>query len=319
MEGYRNFVTKLWNAARFADLAGASHGAEFDPAAVQDPVNRWMVARLEQLRSEVEASLQQYRFDEAARALYAAVWGSFCDWYLEFTKDLLESEDPDIAAETHATLSWSLDRLLVLLHPFLPFVTEELWRLRGERSSTVAKALIIAEWPTERLSVDGYAVAVREVDWVISVIESIRAARAELGVPPAARVELLVLEEAQGVAEQLARFRVMLARTARAGEIRVVEAVPPAAATVVIEGATLCLPLAELIDVPKERSRLEKRRAEIDTEIRRLEARLSNESFLERAPDEVVEETRNRAEAGHRERDRVAVSLARLAAMEGQE
>ena len=319
VEGYRNFVTKLWNAARFADLAGAGHGAEFNPADVRNPINRWMVARLEQLRSEVEASLQQYRFDEAARALYATVWGSFCDWYLEFTKDLLESEDPEIAAETSATLSWSLDRLLVLLHPFVPFVTEELWQLRRERYPVAAKALIVTDWPRESLAVDGYTMAVREVDWIISVTENIRAVRAELGVPPAARVALLVLEEAEGIAERLARFQLMLARTARAGEIRAVDAVPPAAATVVVDGATLCLPLADLIDVPKERTRLEKRRVEIDGEIRRLEARLSNESFLERAPDAVVEETRSRAEASRRERDRVAVSLKRLVAMEGQE
>ena len=319
VEGYRNFVTKLWNAARFADLAGTGHGADFDPGAVRNPVNRWIVARLERLCSEVESSLEQYRFDEAARALYATVWGSFCDWYLEFSKDLLESEDEAVSAETRGTLSWSLDRLLVLLHPFVPFVTEELWGLRREKDSAAASPLILAEWPSGSLVLDRFAADVREVDWLISVVESIRAARSELGVPPAARAALLVVEEAEGVAGRLERFRAMLARTARAGDIRVVDAVPASAASVVVEGATLCLPLAELIDVPKERARLERRRDEIDGEMRRLEARLANDSFLERAPDAVVEETRSRAEAGRRERQRVAASLSRLAAMEVQE
>ena len=319
VEGYRNFVTKLWNAARFADLAGTGHGADFDPGAVRNPVNRWIVARLERLCREVESSLEQYRFDEAARALYATVWGSFCDWYLEFSKDLLESEDEAVSAETRGTLSWSLDRLLVLLHPFVPFVTEELWGLRREKDSAAANPLILAEWPSGSLVQDRFAADVREVDWLISVVESIRAARSELGVPPAARAALLVVEEAEGVAGRLERFRAMLARTARAGEIRAVDAVPASAASVVVEGATLCLPLAELIDVPKERARLERRRDEIDGEIRRLEARLANDSFLERAPDAVVEETRSRAEAGRRERQRVAASLTRLVAMEEQE
>ena len=319
VEGYRNFVTKLWNAARFVELAGSAGGVAFDPAAVRDPVNRWMVARLERLRQEVESSLAQYRFDEAARALYATVWGSYCDWYLEFAKDLTDADDVEVSTETRAALGWSLDRLLVLLHPFVPFVTEELWGLRRRQDVSAAGPLILAEWPPHDISVEPFAAAVEEVDWLISAIESIRAVRSELGVPPSARVDLLVVEEAAGVAARLASFGVLLARTARAGEIRAVEAVPPTSAVVVVPGATICLPLADLVDVPKEQARLERRRDEIEAEIRRLDARLGNDSFLQRAPDEIVQETRTRAEAGRRDRERVESSLSRLAVIGGQE
>ncbi len=319
VEGYRNFITKLWNAARFAELSGAEGHGEFDPASVRNPVNQWMVARLENLRREVEHSLEQYRFDEAARALYATVWGSFCDWYLEFTKDLIEGDDAMVAAETRATLSWALDRLLVLLHPFVPFVTEELWRLRRKGDSGGLQPLMLSSWPSGGLEVQSFANAIEEIDWLISVIESIRTARAEIGVPPAARTPLHVVEEAEGTTARLLHFHALLARLARTGDIRSVDTVPRVAATVVVEGATVCLPLAGLVDFPKERERLEKRQSEIETELERLDARLKNPSFLTRAPEAVVEDTRLRVIAGQREQEKVSASLRRLEAMETRE
>ena len=319
VEGYRNFMTKLWNAARYAELSRAAGDGEFDPATVLNPVNQWMVARIENLCGEVESSLGQYRFDEAARALYATVWGSFCDWYLEFTKDLIEGDDAKVARETRATLSWALDRLLVLLHPFVPFVTEELWRLRRNGDPDISRPLMLSSWPSGSPAVQCFADAIQEIDWLISVIESVRTARAEIGLPPAARTALHVVEEDEGTTARLQRYDALLARLARAGEIQSVDTVPRAAATVVIEGATVCLPLAGLVDIPKERERLVKRQSAIEAELKRLESRLKNPSFLTRAPEDVVEDTRLRVIAASREQEKVSTSLQRLKAMEVQE
>ncbi len=319
VEGYRNFVTKLWNAARFAELSEATAAPGFERSALRHPINRWMVSRLDRLRSELDLSLEQYRFDDAARAIYATVWGNFCDWYLEFAKDLLDSGDEAVSEETRATLAWSLDRLLVLLHPFVPFVTEEIWQLRRERDAWAAGPLILAEWPSRESSPDELASSVEEVDGLISVVEQIRTVRSELGVAPSLRLELLVVEEGSRMFDRLSRYAPTLARTARIERVRSADAVPSAAATVSVENATLCLPLAGLLDVPKERDRLESRREAIEKEIRRLEGRLENPSFLERAPGSVVEETRVRLDSERGKRDEAARSLARLAALGGGE
>ena len=311
VEGYRNFTTKLWNAARYCQMNGCVSDPAFDPAACTQTVNRWMVGEMARLRLRLDGALDTYRFNEAAQAAYQTAWNTFCDWYLEFTKPILTGSDAATIAETRKATGWALDQLLLMLHPFMPFVTEELWQqLAPEGRET---ALIRAAWPVygEEL-VD--AAASGEMDWVVRLISLIRGIRSEVNVPAGAKIVALLKDLDATALERLARHRDLVLRLARLESIDPTQDIPKGSIQGVLDGATLVLPLSGVIDIAAETQRLKKEIGKLEGEIGGLEKKLSNEKFIANAPEEVVEENRERRASAMEARDRLQEALGRLQA-----
>ena len=305
--GYRNFGTKIWNAARFAEMNECKPVPGFDPSAVTQTVNRWIVGEIARARAAHDAALDAYRFNDAANGLYAAVWGQVCDWYLEFAKPLFASGDEAVIAETRATMAWVIDQCLILLHPTMPFVTEELWGQIAERE----KLLVHTDWPTygEDLIDDA---ADREMTWVIGLIEAIRSVRAQMHVPAGLKVPLLQAELDDKGQAAWDRNEAMILRLARVVGVQAVDALPKGAVTIAVEGAVFGLPIADIIDVDEEKARLEKVLGKLAKELGGLRGRLNNPKFAESAPAEVVEETRDNLAAREEEEAKIKDALARL-------
>ncbi len=310
VEGYRNFATKLWNAARFAQANGIGASATLEAPEASLPVNRWIIAETIRTVQALDLALADLRFDEAANSIYQFVWASFCDWYLELIKPVLsEDGNPEAAAETRAVAGWALDQILVMLHPFMPFVTEELWHALGERPY----GLIHAKWPmADARSIDPGAQ--QEIDWVIRLISEIRSTRTELNVPPGAKVDLVAGADAgEETARRLKANAPVLERLARLREIRPAGSpVEGAAAQIVVDEATFALPLDGIIDLAAERARLTKSAEVSEKERDSLAARLGNASFVEKAKPEAVEKARSDHADKAAEADRLRAALARL-------
>jgi valyl-tRNA synthetase len=293
VEGYRNFATKLWNAARFAEMNGCALSADFDPAKVQGTVNKWILGRLAQAARDVEAALEAYKFNEAAGALYHFTWGTFCDWYLELIKPALNGDDAALKTETQATCAYALKQLIHLLHPFMPFVTEELWdKLFGKPGGF----LMLRDWPNDGARPEDPAAAA-EIDWLIRLIDGVRAARSALNVPAAAKIAMIANGANAETAARLQRHADPIKRLARIETISADQAAPQGSARIVVDEATFVLPLADVIDIAKERSRLTKEREKAEAEIAKLDAKLNDATFVARAPEHVVEEQRERRAA----------------------
>jgi valyl-tRNA synthetase len=309
VEGYRNFVTKLWNAARFVQMNEAALDPGFDPAACRQPLNRWIVGETQKTAAAVTGALESYRFNDAALALYHFLWATYCDWYVELAKPLLTGEDAAARAETRATAAWTLAQSLHLLHPIAPFVTEELWLQLFERPGGL---LIDAAWP--RLGgelVDTAAEA--ELGWLVQLVGAIRAARSELNVPPAARLTLHQTGASATTCGWLERHGEAIQRLARIGGIVVEERpVPPLSLVVVIDETTFALPVGEVVDLAAERVRLEREIGKLGTEIDRGRQKLANADFVARAPAEVIEQQRERLAEAEATRDRLAQALRRI-------
>ena len=320
--GYRNFGTKLWNAVRFAEMNGVyenpARAADVLPtfcsrdADSAQTANRWIVGETARVRAEVDAALDAYRFDDAAKALYGFVWGKVCDWYVEFSKPLFASENPAIVEETRQTMGWVLDQCLILLHPFMPFITEELWGVTGTRE----KLLAHADWPTLQATDLVDETADREMTWVISLIEEIRSVRAQMHVPVGLYLPLLQLDlDAHGQAAY-ARSEALINRLARIESLSPADALPKGAVTIAVEGGTFGLPLADAIDVGAEKARLEKSLGKLDKDISGLNGRLTNPKFIDGAPEDVVVETRELVATKEDEAARLKSALDRLAELE---
>ena len=307
--GYRNFGTKLWNAARFAEMNGVweGHATQSAPPAATAPVNRWILGETARVREEVDAALTAYRFDDAASALYRFVWNKVCDWYVELSKPLLQDDAPE-RDETRAVMAWVLDQALILLHPIMPFVTEELWGTTGTR----ARMLIHADWPTYAAADLADAEADREMTWVISLIEDIRSARAQVHVPAGLRLPLIATGLDDAARNAWDRNETLIQRLARIEGLSVVDAFPKGCITIPAEGATFGIPLEGVIDVAEEKARLEKTLQKLGKEIGGLEGRLKNPKFAESAPPEVVEEAQDNLAARQGEADQIRAALARL-------
>jgi valyl-tRNA synthetase len=290
VEVNRNFATKLWNAARFCEMNGCETRASFDPAQVTHTVNKWIVAETARAAAEVTRNLEEFRFNEAAGAIYHFVWDVFCDWYLEFIKPLLNGTDEGAKAEARMTAAWTRDRILALLHPFMPFITEELWaRTAAQRDSL----LIEAKWPQlSHLSQDEAAAS--EMRWVIDLISGIRSVRAEMNVPAAAKVALVLKDANADSATQLERHRDQIMTLARLASADTANAIPSGSAQFVLREATAAIPLGDVIDFAKERARLEKDLARAQSEIGKIDAKLGNPDFVSRAPEEVMDEQKQR-------------------------
>ena len=309
VKGYRNFGTKIWNAARFAEMNGVFEA--YDRTVRPTPkatLNKWIIGEVAKTRVAVDEALASYRFNDAANTLYAFVWGQFCDWYVEFSKPLLNSDDAELADETRQTMGWALDQCLILLHPIMPFVTEELYGLMGPR----AKPLIHADWPeygTELVDAE----ADREMNWVIGLIETIRSTRMQMHVPAGAKLPMLQLDTDKAALAALNNNLDLLKKLARIDQISTADSLPKGAVTITAPGATFGLPLADVIDIEEEKSRLEKTLEKLDKEMGGLKGRLSNPKFVASAPEAVVAETRANLAAREEERAKLAAALVRLA------
>ncbi len=309
IKGYRNFGTKLWNAARFAEMNECKPSADFDPTAVSQTVNKWIVGETARAREAVDAALVSYRFNDAANALYTHVWGKVCDWYVEFAKPLFQSDDAAVVAETRATMAWAIDQCLILLHPIMPFITEQLWGDIADRS----KMLVHADWPTYTVADYVNADADREMNWVIGLIESIRSVRAEMHVPAGAKIPMIQLDLDATGQTAFANNAVLIHRLARIDEVSTAAEAPKGAVTIPVEGGTFCLPLADIIDVDAEKARLQKAMDKLSKEVGGLKGKLSNEKFTANAPEEVVQENRDRLEVAEDELAKLSVAMQRMA------
>ncbi|SFC11755.1 valine--tRNA ligase [Tropicimonas isoalkanivorans] len=310
--GYRNFGTKIWNAARFAEMNGVFDPsvAPIDPASnPQATVNRWIIGETAKVREAVDTALEGYLFNDAANALYAFVWGKVCDWYVEFAKPLLQGDDEAAKAETRATMRWVLEQSFVMLHPIMPFVTEELWQTLG----CGTKMLVHTDWPTYTAAelVDGEADA--EMNWVITLIDGVRSARAQVRVPAGLQVPMVHTGMDVAAEAAWANNEALITRIARIASLQQFDEMPKGCITVPVPGATFGLPVADIIDVGEEKARLEKSIAKLDKEIGGLDKRLGNPKFVESAPEEVVEEVRENLAARTSEADRLREALDRLA------
>jgi valyl-tRNA synthetase len=305
--GYRNFGTKLWNACRFAEMNGVWDGHATAPVPLpKATVNRWIVGEVARAREAVDEALNAFRFDGAANALYAFVWGKVCDWYVEFAKPLFDS--PDTAAETRETMAWVLDQCMILLHPIMPFVTEELWGTTGQR----AKPLIHADWPTYGASLIDPA-ADREMNWVIALIEEIRSARAQMHVPVGLKLDMLQLSLDDIGRAAWARNEALIKRLARIESLTPATAAPKGALSIAVEGGAFAIPLEGIIDIAEEKARLAKTLEKLEKDLNGLRARLGNPKFLASAKEEVVDETRATLEQGEDEAAKLKAALRRLA------
>ncbi|MBJ3785550.1 valine--tRNA ligase [Devosia sediminis] len=310
VEGYRNFVTKLWNAARFLEMNECRRVTGYDPRANTLPLNRWIVGATARALASVRTGIEDYKFNEAANNAYDFVWGTFCDWYVEFAKPVFMGEDEAAKAETRATAAWALDQILVMLHPMMPFVTEELWAETGKFGPARTEMLITTEWPD--LSGLEDAAADAELAWLIDVISNVRSVRAEMNVPASAKLQMVVTGAGEETLRRLVAGTSLISRLARLEEISPRNEVPGESAQFVVGDATYALPLAGVIDIAVEKSRLEKEVGKLDGEISQVDKKLGNEQFVSKAPEEVIEEQKARREAAAERREKILEALKRL-------
>jgi valyl-tRNA synthetase len=310
VEGYRNFATKLWNAARFAEINGCVRVAGFDPRSAKETLNRWIAHETARATREVADALLSYKFNEAAGSVYRFVWNVFCDWYVELAKPYLTGPDGAAKTETRAMAAWALDEILKLLHPFMPFATEELWRVTGETGPKRDGLLALAAWP-EHHGLDD-AAAEAEIGWFIDLITAVRSVRAEMNVPPATQVPLALVTTNAEVIARAKKWEDFIKRLARISTIDAPPAVPPQSVQMVVRGDVVALPLAGVIDLTAERTRLDKELAKVTAEIARIDAKLANADFLARAPEEVVEGEREKREEADSRRAKINEAVTRL-------
>ena len=312
IEGYRNFGTKLWNAARFCQMNGCVASPLFDPCGAQQTVNRWIRGETAKAVAAVTAALAACAFDEAAGALYRFVWNVFCDWYLELAKPILAGDDEAARAETQATAAWTLDQMLALLHPVMPFITEALWAQTAAPDHPRESQLIVAAWPVLPGSyVDPEAGA--EIEWLIELVTQVRQVRAEMNVPPGARVPLTLSGVGEATLSRLASHRELIVRLARLASLDEASAPPPGAVTFVIGEATGALAIAGVVDIVGERARLEKEIAAHAADIERTARKLANPEFVGRAPSHVVDESKERLAVAEAAKAKLEAARERLA------
>ena len=307
IQGYRNFGTKLWNAARFAEMNEAVPSDGTIPMADQ-AVNKWIIGETAKVREVVDAAFETYRFNDAAQALYAYVWGKVCDWYVELSKPLLNGDNEAATKETRRVMGWVIDQCLILLHPIMPFITEELWGALGERAMMV----VHADWPTYSAAELVDPAADREMNWVISLIEGIRSARSQMRVPAGLRIPMIVTELDDTGQAAWKRNEAMILKLARVVDLAHADAFPKGTITVAVHGGTFGLPLADIIDIEAEKERLEKSLGKLAKELGGLRGRLNNPKFVASAPDEVVAEARANLAEREEEEAQLKAAMDRL-------
>ncbi|WP_428682539.1 valine--tRNA ligase [Reyranella sp.] len=307
VEGARNFATKLWNATRFAEMNGAALPKGFDPASASLTVNKWMLGELARANQAIDKALTDFRLNEAANTLYEFVWGVVCDWYVELTKPIVQGADGPEKDETRAVTAFVLRETVKLMHPVMPFITEELWDKLGHRAEH--GPLIGQPWPAPT-AVDPAADA--EMGWLVKLIQDIRSARAELNVPAGAKLKLLVIGGNDTTAARLETHRPAIERLARIEGVEAATSAPKASLQIVLGEATYALPVGDVIDLKAESARLQKEIKKLVDEVGKIDAKLANAAFVARAPEEVVEEQRERRAQAEQTGARLSAALERL-------
>jgi valyl-tRNA synthetase len=307
VEGARNFATKLWNATRFAEMNGAALPTGFDPALAKLTVNKWMLGELARANLAIDKALTDFRLNEAASTLYEFVWGVVCDWYVELTKPIVQGADGAEKEETRAVTAFVLRETVKLMHPVMPFITEELWDKLGHRAEH--GPLIGQPWPVPT-SIDPTADA--EMGWLVKLIQDIRSARAELNVPAGAKLRLLVIGGNETTAARLETHRAAIERLARIESVEAAASSPKASLQIVVGEATFALPVGDVIDLKAESARLQKEIKKLADEVGKIDAKLANAAFVARAPEEVVEEQRERRFQAEQTGARLSAALQRL-------
>ena len=308
VENNRNFATKLWNAARFVEFNGAARVAGFDPKSAKETLNRWIAHETAKAAAEITQAIETYAFSDAAGAAYRFVWNVYCDWYVELSKPLLTGPDGAAKDETRAMAAWALDEILKLLHPFMPFITEELWAVTAEQGPKRAALLALSDWPKLDGLTDDKAEA--EIGWLIDLVTAIRSVRAEMNITAA--IPVVLAGASTETQTRAARWAEFIKRLARVSEISSAPTAPPGSVQLLVRGEVAALPLKGVIDLAAERARLAKEMQKADADIARVDAKLNNPKFIERAPEDVVEEEKEkRAEAAAR-KAKIAEALERL-------
>ncbi|MBU3888684.1 valine--tRNA ligase [Methylosinus sporium] len=310
VEGYRNFATKLWNASRFAEINGCARVAGFDPKNNQITLNRWIVSEAARAFADVAGAIEAYRFNDAAGAAYRFVWNVFCDWYLELAKPLLQGEDGAAKDETRATTAFILDQTYALLHPFMPFITEELWGVKGFEGPARETPLALAQWPD--LSGLEDAAAEAEIGWIVDLVSEVRSVRSEMNLPAGAEVPLTLVGADAESRARVTRWDETLRKLARLSQIGFADAAPKSSAQLIVRGVLGAIPLEGVIDFAAEKARLAKETAKLEGEAKKIEAKLGNADFIARAPDEVVEENRERLEETRERIEKLTAAAKRL-------
>jgi valyl-tRNA synthetase len=314
VEGYRNFATKLWNASRFAELNECRRQPGFDSAAVREPLNRWILGEAAKAVGETEAAIEALRFNDAANAAYRFVWNIFCDWHLELAKPVLQAgEGGPAREETQATIAYVLDQIFALLHPFMPFLTEELWAIKGEEGPQRAQLLALGPWPQSTFAADPEAEA--QIGWLVDLISEIRSVRSEMGVPAAAQLPLILVEPTAEILSYARTWGDTIARLARVTDVQSAAAAPAGSVQIIVRGALATIPLGGVVDIAGEKTRLAKEIGKERKEVAAIDGKLGNADFIARAPEEVVEENRERRDAAAARIAKMETALSRLGAI----
>ncbi|MBB3019782.1 valyl-tRNA synthetase [Microvirga lupini] len=310
VENYRNFATKIWNAARFAEMNECRRVEGFDPKAVKETLNKWALSECAKAINEVSAGIKAYKFNEAALSAYRFVWNVFCDWTLELAKPVLQGADSAAKNETRATIAFIFDEICKLLHPFMPFLTEELWAIKGEDGPRREAILALSAWSNLDHLIDEQAEA--EIGWVVDLVNEIRSARSETNVPAGAQIPLVLVASSVDVQARAGRWGDIVKRLARISDISFTDAAPKSSIQLLIRGEVASLPLEGVIDLNAERARLAKEIQKLDGEVAKIDAKLGNADFIKRAPEEVVEEQRERREEALTRKAKMEEALGRL-------
>ena len=307
--GYRNFGTKLWNATRFAEMNGVAYDPAFKPESVKLSLNRWILTELSKTIEAVTSGIENYKFNEAAAAVYRFIWNTLCDWYLELLKPIFQGEDENEKKEAQGCVAWVLEQVYKILHPFMPYMTEELWALTATDKHKRNTMLALAPWPDINFRDEK---AAEDINWLIDVVGGIRSARAEMNVPAGAMAPLVIVEAGQTTKERVERHEAAIKRLARIETIEFANKVPEASAQIILGEATFCMPLGKLIDFEAERARLSKEMGKIDLDIEKVEKKLNNPKFVANAKPDIVEAERERLNELNAAKEKLVIAIKRL-------
>ncbi|MGJ8532357.1 MAG: valine--tRNA ligase [Alphaproteobacteria bacterium] len=309
VEGYRNFATKLWNVARFAEMNECSIPANFAPDSVKNPLNRWIITECGQTIEAINLALKSYRFNDAANVAYQFVWHKFADWFIELSKPALMGEDSADKTEARAVVAWTRDEILKMLHPFMPFITEELWEVTGDGTRT--EMLVTTNWPSAALADQQ---AADDINWLIEAISSIRSVRTEMNVPAGAKADIVMVGANAETRRRTEENLSALMRMARLNVVSFDESTPEGSAQIIIGETVACMPLKGVIDIDAEKQRLTKDIGKVEQDIAKINGKLGNEKFVARAPEEVVTQERARLQEANEKRDMLQGAIERLEA-----
>jgi len=310
VEGYRNFATKLWNSSRFAEMNGCARVEGYTPSNNTLTLNRWIVTEAARCARDVSGAIDAYRFNDAANVAYRFVWNIFCDWYVELAKPILQGDDGAAKDETRATTAFVLDQIYAILHPFMPFITEELWSIKGAEGPKRNALLVLSDWP----QLDGLEddAAESELGWIVELISETRSLRSEMNLAPNLDIALVLVNADDAVKTRAKNAEDTLKRLARISSVSFADAAPKSSAQLIVRGTVAAIPLEGVIDLDAERKRLTKEIEKADSEAKKLDAKLANPGFLAKAEEEVIDEHKDRLDEARARSEKLTSALKRL-------